>query len=156
MTLLGIKKAGLISLPKGTVFSVQGNHYSWLKQSQSPTNGQQLPSTPQNRANTVGGTRHRMVMPYGGKVLFIRVKRISGTWSGTVEIFKNNSITTMVTRTITSADNGTFVDSAQGLELTFIAGDEIHVNWHSISGLIDSADWQTGILYAFNVGSSSP
>ena len=152
MTILGLKKIGLIAISDIAIipFTVQANHFI-LKHDVTISGTKHmgiamvLAQSANNEANN---------MPYGGKVLKLKIKRVVAG-GGTDRIYvRKNGVATAIDLTFVPADVGTYKESTD--EVTFDAGDLIGVTVVKVSGVSVAFQYSICLAMGFNIGSSTP
>lgn len=156
MTLLGLKRTGLIKV--GTPFSVQGNFFAYSSTLNQPTGAGANKIYP--LAMLINGATETVVntpMPYGGKVLHMKIFRKS-TVNGnhTFTMTKNSVDQTMSLSFVDVTDDGVSKDTGNTKEFSFNQNDRIGLRITAVAVACGASDYNIGILVAFNVGSATP
>ena len=156
MTLLGLN-IGLLAVPKGLVFTVPANYFHFSNATISNPSGTTYESGLTMRVSNINfGTRHPDAMPYGGKVVMLKVfRRLNGA-TVRFSVAKNDVETTMTTGNITNSDLNNFVTAPEGVEIEFNAGDRIGFREINVSGTPVGQSHQALLALAFNIGSDTP
>ena len=156
MTVLGLN-AGLLAFPQGSVFSVQGNVFKIVeKTNQGIQNGWTVPVGMKMQGG--GSVTVSNAMPFGGKVLRLVIRRhVPNNFPNATSNFtvRKNNIDTALTLSFSgSSENNTTktIDS----DVEFNAGDLIGIRFTGSSNLDSESRHTMGVVYAFNIGETTP
>ena len=157
MTIVGLN-TGLIKLgTQGLVFSVQGNVFKIVEYtSQGIENNWTVPIGMKMQGG--GSVTVPNAMPFGGKivrmVIFREIPNVTPNMNATYTIMKNGVAQSMTLTFTGGASNNTTQTIDE--EVLFDQGDLIGIRFTGSSTIQAESRITVGILYAFNIGQTTP